>query len=64
MKLRRSCGVHAIKMSQTALGSSALGLRGPDIINLKSLEFYNISSLISLVYSKLNTTIFSVGSSA
>ena len=33
-------------------------LRGPGAIDSKSLEFYNISSLISLVYPKLNTTIF------
>ena len=32
-------------------------IRGPGIINSKSQEFYNISSLISLIYSKLNTTI-------
>ena len=36
-------------------------LRGPRITNSKSLELYNISSLISLVYSKLNTTIFQYG---
>ena len=40
--------------------SQIFSLKGPHIINSKSLKFY-ISSLIFLVYSKLNTTIFRLG---